>query len=290
MRQETPLADTLSVTFWGVRGSYASPGNEYARYGGHTPCLEVRAGEHLIIIDAGTGLGPLGAHLGQHAPKTVNILLSHLHLDHVMGLPFFKPALFKDRTIRLHCGNLGGKTAKMALNRLFSPPIFPVTLAELPGHIKHVGFRAGETVTLNASIAVRTILLNHPSGATGYRVDHGGRSICYLSDLEHTKPWPDPALAAFVQDADLVIYDAMFSEHEYSVCHGWGHSTWNAGLELAKAAGVKAFAIFHLHPRHDDNHMDEVERQAQAIFPGAFVARQGATLAYPALAVAPILR
>lgn len=276
-----PLADALNVTFWGVRGSYPATGADYVRYGGHTACIEVRIGDKLIIIDAGSGLGAFGAALGQNAPRNIDILLSHLHLDHVIGLPFFKPALLKDRTIRLYCGNLDGETSQAALERLFSPPIFPITLADLPARIEHVGFRSGETLTLPSSLCVATIPLNHPSGATGYRIEHGGRIICYLSDLEHTSPWPDPALVAFVRDADVVIYDAMFSETEYSGCHGWGHSTWNAGLELAKAADVKAFGIFHLHPRHDDAHMDGVEARAKAVFDGAFVTREGMKLSYP---------
>lgn len=280
--REVSSADALNVTFWGVRGSYPATGADFVRYGGHTACIELRIGDKLIIIDAGSGLGALGAALGQSAPRDIDILLSHLHLDHVIGLPFFKPALLKDRTIRLYCGNLDGETSQAALDRLFSPPIFPITLADLPARIEHVGFHAGDMLNLPSSLSVATIPLNHPSGATGYRIDHGGRSVCYLSDLEHTTPWPDPALVAFAQGADLVIYDAMFSEAEYCGCHGWGHSTWNAGLELAKAANVKAFGIFHLHPRHDDAHMDEIERQAKAVFPGAFVTREGMTLSYPA--------
>lgn len=286
MRHEGPAtADALRVRFWGVRGSSPVTGADYLRHGGNTPCVEVRAGKRLVVIDGGSGLGAFGAALGEDAPERIDILLSHLHLDHVMGLPFFRPMLFRDRTIRLFCGNLGGETAEAALERLFSPPIFPIRLSDLPARIEFVGFRAGETLDLGDGLSVATALLNHPSDATAYRVEHGGRRVCYLSDLEHTAPWPDPALVDFARDADLAIYDAMFSEAEYGSCHGWGHSTWEAGIAFAKAARIRDFAIFHLHPMHDDAHMDGIAAAAAEAYPGAFVAREGMALAYPALAV-----
>jgi phosphoribosyl 1,2-cyclic phosphodiesterase len=122
----------LHVKFWGVRGSIPACGERFEEYGGNTPCVEVRCGERLVIVDAGTGLQVFGVDLGASAPAEIDILLSHLHLDHVGGLPFFRPALMADRLVRLHCGNLRGETAEAALDRLFSPPLFPVSLAQLP--------------------------------------------------------------------------------------------------------------------------------------------------------------
>lgn len=277
-----PGDGALSVTFWGVRGSMPATGPDYIRFGGNTPCIEVRLGDRLVIIDAGSGLGHLGVAIRETAPPDIDILLSHLHLDHVIGLPFFKPALEPKRTIRLHCGNLDGGTAQEPLERLFSPPVFPVTLQALPATIAYHGFRAGETIVLADGIRVDTILLNHPSGATGYRLTHGGRVFVYLSDLEHRDPWPDPALVAFVRDADLVVFDAMFSDAEYAPCAGWGHSTRSAGLALARAANVRDFAIFHLHPLHTDSVLEAVDSEMKAQYPGAFVAREGTKFVYPA--------
>jgi len=243
-------------------------------FGGHTACVEIRCGERLFIVDAGTGIAALGSALGEDVPDTIDILFSHLHLDHVGGLPFFKPALTKERLVRTYCGNLDGDSAMDSLNKLFSPPLFPIRLSQFPARFEHVGFRAGETLTFDDGAAVETHSLNHPGGATGYRFRHGHRSVCYVSDLEHTEAWPDKALADFVRDADLMIYDGMFSEAEYPRCRGWGHSTWQKGVELAKAAGVKALAIFHLYPGHDDAFLRAQEAEMQAVMPTAFVARE----------------
>ncbi|MGA0596269.1 MBL fold metallo-hydrolase [Enterovirga sp. CN4-39] len=272
----------LQVRFWGVRGSVPACGPRFERYGGNTPCVEIRCNDRLVVVDAGTGLVALGVELGPDAPATIDILLSHLHLDHVGGLPFFRPALMADRFVRLHCGNLRGETAEVALDRLFSPPLFPVSLAQLPGSFEHVGFKAGDPLRLDDGLEVRTIPLNHPGGATGYRFDHGGRAICYISDIEHEEPWPPPDLASFVAGSDLVIYDGMFSETEYLRCRGWGHSTWEKGVALCEAAGVTSLAIFHLHPQHDDEYLARLDAEMGARMPGAFLAREGQILTYPA--------
>lgn len=243
-------------------------------FGGHTACVEIRCGERLFIVDAGTGISALGSALGNDVPDTVDILLSHLHLDHVGGLPFFKPALTKERLVRTYCGNLDGESAMEPLERLFSPPLFPIRLGQFPAQFEHVGFKAGEPLTFDDGACVETHSLNHPGGATGYRFRHGNRSVCYISDVEHSEPWPDPGLARFIRDADLVIYDGMFSEAEYPRCRGWGHSTWEKGVELAQSAGVKALAIFHLYPGHDDAFIKAMEAEMQVAMPTAFVARE----------------
>jgi len=270
----SPEPDALSVRFWGVRGSYPVSGPEFVTFGGHTPCVEVRCGERLFIVDAGSGLAPLGVDLLRDLPREVDILLSHLHIDHIGGLPFFKPALKKECLVRTYCGNLGGETAEAALGRIFAPPLFPVTLAQLPATFKHIGFHAGETLTFADGKSVRTCPLKHPSGATGYRFEHGGRVVCYVSDIEHEEPWPPEYLRVFCAGADLVIYDAMFSETEYPYCRGWGHSTWQAGVALCRAADARAIAMFHLHPTHDDARLLAEEQALQLTMPGSFVARE----------------
>jgi phosphoribosyl 1,2-cyclic phosphodiesterase len=277
-----PGEDALQVRFWGVRGSVPVSGPPFTEFGGRTPCVEIRCGSRLVIVDAGTGLAAFGDELGDDAPAEIDILLSHLHLDHVSGLPFFKPALFGQRLVRTYCGNLGGESAREPLDRLYSPPLFPVGLAQLPSRFEHFGFRAGEPLQLAGGLAVKTQPLHHPGGATGFRFDHRGRSVCYISDIEHTAPWPPPDLVRFIEGTDLVIYDGMFSEAEYCTCVGWGHSTWQKGVSLAKAAGAKALAIFHLHPSHDDDHLRLVEAAAKAEMPGAFVARDGQALVFTA--------
>lgn len=274
MVRRVASSEELQVRFWGTRGSTCASGPQFVEFGGHTSCVEIRCGERLFIVDAGTGLSALGSDLGEDVPDAIDILLSHLHLDHIGGLPFFKPALAKERVVRTYCGNLDGESAMASLDRLFSPPLFPVRLGQFPARFEHVGFKAGETLTFDDGARVETHPLNHPGGATGYRFQHAGRSVCYISDIEHSEAWPDEGLARFVHDADLMIYDGMFSQAEYSRCQGWGHSTWQKGVELSKAAGVKALAIFHLYPGHDDAYIQAMEAEMKTIMPTAFVARE----------------
>ena len=279
--------NALQVRFWGVRGSIPVSGPDHLVFGGNTACVEIRCGGKQFIVDAGTGLIELGLAM-KHDGSTddIEILLSHLHLDHVMGLPFFKPALMTGRTVRLSCGNLDGETAEKPLERLFSPPIFPVTLAQLPAKVVYNGFKAGETLTFPSGISVRTCPLQHPSGATAYRFDHGGRSVCYVSDIEHGEPWPPAELLDFVNRADLVIYDAMFCETEYSKCRGWGHSTIPAGVELCRRAGVKQLAAYHVSPFHNDASLAAMEADLVKAMPGSFIARQGQVLTFAPVRVA----
>ena len=135
---------------------------------------------------------------------------------------------------------------------MFAPPLFPVTLDVLPGHVEHVGFKAGETLTFEDGTEIATCPLRHPGGATGYRMDYAGRRVCYVSDMEHSDAGPDADVVAFCRGADLVVYDAMFTEAELPRCRGWGHSTWNAGVALCRAAGARSLVAFHHHQGHDD--------------------------------------
>jgi phosphoribosyl 1,2-cyclic phosphodiesterase len=268
----------ISVRFWGVRGSFTVADPRVKRYGGNTACVEIRLGNRMFVIDAGSGIIGLGQVLAQEAHARVDLLLSHLHHDHIAGLAFFEP-LFRDgTTVRIHCGNLGGASAQAALDRMFDEPLFPLRLSGLPGAIEHAGFVAGETLTFGGDCAVRTCLLTHPGGATGYRFDHGGRSVCYVSDVEHPEAGVDPALVAFVAGSDLVIYDTTYTEDEYPGHVGWGHSTWQAGVQLCHAAGAKALASFHHHPFRDDAALDAIEAELSEALPGSFVAREVQTL------------
>ncbi|MBE7220507.1 MAG: MBL fold metallo-hydrolase, partial [Caulobacteraceae bacterium] len=187
MRPERNPGGDLTVRFWGTRGSLPMPGPDTVVYGGHTCCVEVRLGNRLFLVDAGSGFEAAGRAIAVPAPGAgpIDLLLSHLHHDHVAGLPFFAPIL-KDRCdLRVFCGNQGGDSAKAAFDRMFAPPLFPVTLDALPGRIEHVGFRAGELLVFEDGVTVATCPLRHPGGATAYRFDHGGRRVCYVSDMEH---------------------------------------------------------------------------------------------------------
>jgi phosphoribosyl 1,2-cyclic phosphodiesterase len=289
MRSEFSVstAHALTVRFWGTRGSLPCPGREYLRYGGNTACVEVRVGSRVFIVDAGSGLANAGKALMDQAPHGFDILLSHLHHDHISGLPFFSPALKTGTNMRIHCGNLDGRSAEDALNRMFAPPLFPIALSALPARFTYHGFRAGTPLDFGDGIVVQTCLLDHPGGATAFRFDHGGRSLCYISDVEHRPGIIDDDLVTFCHEADLVIYDTMFNESEFMNCRGWGHSTWAAGVELCRAADAKALAATHHHIGHTDDMLDNVAAQVKSALPGSFVAREGQVVRFAARALAP---
>lgn len=270
-----PMHGGVSVRFWGTRGSLPRPGPEFLRFGGNTTCVEIRLGDRVFIVDAGSGIEAAGRSLAMRKLRSFDVLLSHLHHDHISGLPFFPPALDPNCAIRTFCGNLEGASAEAALGRMFAPPLFPVTLPMLPSRWVHEGFRAGSTLKFEGGIKVKTCPLTHPGGATAYRFDHKGSSVCYLSDLEHQPGVLDATLVGFCRNADLVIYDSMFTDAEFHACKGWGHSTLSAGVALCRAAGAKALAATHHHIRHTDTELERFDKELQAEAPGSFLAREG---------------
>ncbi|MGE0715335.1 MAG: MBL fold metallo-hydrolase [Alphaproteobacteria bacterium] len=273
-------APAISVRFWGVRGSIACAGPETARYGGNTSCVEMRCGPHRLVFDAGTGIRPLGRALEAEGVADVDLFFSHTHLDHVLGLPFFAPALMPGRRLRLWAGHLlPDLTLVEAVRRLMTPPLFPVPVEAMRADLDFRDFRAGETLHPREGVVVRTVALAHPDGATGYRVEHGGRAVAYVTDLEHTPGTRDPRVVDLVRDADLMIYDATYTDAEFAERIGWGHSTWEEALRVADAAGVGRVVLFHHDPGHDDAFMDDVAARAAARRPGTVAAREGESIA-----------
>ena len=269
----------FSVRFWGVRGSIPSPGPTTLKYGGNTSCVEMRCGRNLLIFDAGSGLRELGRKLAESGPVEADMFLSHTHYDHLVGLPFFIAAFQSSNRFHVWAGHLlPERTIEAVLRTFMAEPLFPVPLDIFNCQMTFQDFRAGETLSPRPGINIRTVALNHPNRATGYRVEYGGKSVCYVTDYEHTPGALDPAVVKLVEGADLMIYDATYTDAEYPRFKGWGHSTWQEGVRLAKATHVKAIALFHHDPTHDDAMLDEIAREAAREFPGAIVAREGAIL------------
>jgi phosphoribosyl 1,2-cyclic phosphodiesterase len=265
----------IEVRFYGARGSLPVPGPGTLVYGGNTACLEVRLDGRLFIVDGGSGLVKLGQVLYDAPERSFDILLSHLHHDHIIGLPFFGPLHDPAKRFAIYAGNLGGKSPEPELRKMFSPPLFPIGLDYTTKHIDFVGFKAGETLTFADGIKVRTVPLRHPGGATGYRFDTGGRAVAYVCDYEHAGPAPERELVEFVRGCELVIYDATFTVEDYPPCKGWGHSTVEAGLALCNAAGAKRLAAFHHNPDYDDVKLGHIEAALAKALPGSFCAREG---------------
>jgi phosphoribosyl 1,2-cyclic phosphodiesterase len=259
---------TLTLTFWGTRGSVPSPGASTAYFGGNTPCLELRTSTNaLLILDAGTGIRHLGHSLLERAngkPIVGDILLSHAHWDHIQGLPFFAP-LFQqghEFTIRGSPEALGG--IEQALRAQMGHTVFPVSF---DAYRAQVHFRALSEVERGDGYALKTHALRHPGGATGYRITDGNAgapALVYISDNElghadgyaSAPGWRD-ALVSFVHDASLLVHDAMYTADEYERHRGWGHSRYEDVVDLALDAGVQRLVLFHHHPERSDTALSE---------------------------------
>jgi phosphoribosyl 1,2-cyclic phosphodiesterase len=264
------------VRFWGVRGSIATPGPATAEVGGNTSCVEVRCGDELIVLDAGTGLRALGDELVRRGEKRGELLLSHLHWDHIQGLPFFVPLYVPGTELTVRGPAWGDGGLAGALRRQMSAPGFPVELGDVSARLRFEELRPRSQFECGEA-RITAAKLNHPGGVLGYRIEYRNRSIVYATDTEHYE-CVDPVLRELARGADLLIYDAQYTPEEYPSKVGWGHSTFEAACWLAREAGVKRLALFHHDPRHGDAAVAAIERRAQACFGDVFAAREGMQL------------
>ncbi len=268
------------VRFWGVRGSIPSPGPETARYGGNTPCVEVRAGDELIIFDLGTGVRELGEFLRETI--SANVFVSHYHYDHLQGLPFFSAVFDPASRFTIRGPTRNGQTIKDVIGGQMQQPFFPVT-AEMVfrAHIEYQPFAAGDRARLGEAL-VSAVEVNHPGGNLAYRVDYKGKSVVYATDTEHGTD-RDAQLVEFSRGADVFIYDAMYTEDEYhgrtgGAKTGWGHSTWQTAVKLAEEAEVGTLVLFHHEPTRSDEGLDELLREVRRHRKNTLAARERLTI------------
>jgi phosphoribosyl 1,2-cyclic phosphodiesterase len=265
---------SFEVELWGVRGSIACPSPSYVTYGGNTSCVEVRAGNQRLILDAGTGLRNLGNQFLEEGVRHARLLLTHTHWDHINGFPFFKPGFRREHVFEIMAGHLPPGGAREVLAGQMAQPTFPVPLEAMQARLVFEDFVAGDSFALPGGLKIRTVALNHPNGATGYRIEYAGRALCYVTDTEHVVGKPDQSILGFIEGADLVVYDSTYTDQEFDQRIGWGHSTWQEAIRLGRTARVRNLAIFHHDPDHDDAYMREVEQQARAEWEHAVVARE----------------
>ncbi len=270
------MSSGLTARFWGVRGSISVAGPDTVRYGGNTPCLEVNCSGKRLIFDAGTGLRALAASLGADgwADQQIELFFSHAHLDHVAGFPFFGPIYAPEVRLRLW----GDASLRPTLAVLTGNPFHPVPLAELASHISFETFAAGTALRPCDGVTIRTAPLRHPNGAVGFRIEHAGRSLCYVTDTEHDPDRLDDAVLGLIRGADTVIYDAMFLPEEFEAHRGWGHSTWEAGIQLVEAAGAGNLVLFHHAPERTDDALDRLTVVVDRARPGTRFAMEGMLL------------
>ena len=275
-------ASEFVVEFWGVRGSIPAPGSETVRYGGNTSCVEMRVDGKRLIFDGGTGLRVLGKQLLKQMPVEAHIFFSHSHWDHIQGFPFFVPAFVKGNCFHIY-GAIAptGATMQQRLSDQMSHPNFPVPIQVMQSDLKFHDLVAGEAMRLG-EITIETGPLNHPNTAIGYRISCQGRTVVYATDTEHYPDRLDENLLHLARNADILIYDACYTDEEYhdpkASKMGWGHSTWQEAIKVAKAAGVKQAVIFHHDPNHCDDFLDGVEAQVRSVFPNSVLAREGMIL------------
>lgn len=268
----------VTVRFWGVRGSIPVSESQTAKAGGNTACVEIRHGGQILLLDAGSGLRSAGEALLTEGSRRFHLFLSHWHYDHVMGLPFFGPLMVPGVECTLWVPNLRTGSAAAILADLMRPPFFPVSPAMFRAKVDYRDFEPGDVLAPGHGASIRTALLPHPGGAAGYRIECAGRVIVYMTDTSHQREATHERACALAADADLLIYDCMYSDEEYVLHGGFGHSTWNEGVRICKAAGVARLALFHHAPDRSDEALFHIERKAQALFPSCFAARQGMTL------------
>lgn len=256
----------MRVTLWGTRGSLASPGAETKRFGGNTSCVEVRgADESVVVLDAGTGIRRLGASLDQSV-RRVDILLSHLHMDHIQGLGFFAPLYIPD--VEVHIWGPASTTLGLQarLSRYLSPPFFPVHLRDLQCRLQLHELPSGHFSI--GGLDIFSALICHPGPTVGYRISAGNGAVAYLSDHEPALGVPDfpsdpewTSGFSIAADADLLIHDAQYSAAEYPNHVGWGHSSLDDVLRFAKLARVRQLVTFHHDPSHSD---EDIEAMIEA--------------------------
>ncbi len=298
----TPKKAKPLVTFWGTRGSIATPGRITEKYGGNTPCVTVRYQNKFIIFDAGTGIRNLGIELMDELDKrgnhiSIDLLLSHTHWDHIQGLPFFQPAYRKDTKLTIYGSSQKYKERFLTsiLKDQMDYEYFPVAMSAFEADIR-IREISEKTLHLGPITIDWQEQLYHPGGSLRYRLNINGKKIVYSTDVELDRVFQSDADGAekntlvqdyldFIHNADLLIADGQYTEEEYPSKVGWGHSSIPVLIELADRAQVKQLAIFHHDPQHSDKILDKLWMEIRSRYPSAdkkmhvFWAREGLTLA-----------
>ncbi|HEY6836426.1 MAG TPA: MBL fold metallo-hydrolase [Gaiellaceae bacterium] len=281
----------MRLKIWGCRGSLPTPGIETVRYGGNTSCVEVAFDDGgVLVLDAGTGIRELGAELVRRGVRRLNLLLTHLHLDHLEGLRFFGPLWDEGVSVDIWGPPSPVSSLRDRISRAFSPPLFPLDLRDVPAgvtfhDVPRTPWELGDA-TVSASLVV------HPGSTVGYRIETSGASLAYLPDHEpalvggvagKTLDWISGG--AIAEGVDLLLHDSQYFEDEYPQYVGWGHSSVADAVAYADAVGARRLVLFHHEPLHDDDSLDRLEARARELAgrngDGPTLAREGMVLELP---------
>ena len=263
------MENNIRLTVFGARGSIPIEGEKFSIYGGATSCYRITAGDEEIYLDAGSGL--VGATPSSDA--RITILLTHMHFDHIIGLPFFSALGCVDRSIDIYARQRSGLMLRDALERLIAPPFWPLKIGEYPASVKFHELAASEKFSIG-EVDVETIEGRHPGGSTIYRLTYHGKSIVYATDFEHSTE-SIAALAKFARGCDLLMYDAQYRADEYDRYKGYGHSTPESGLTVAAEACASKILFIHHSPRRSDEELSAMEREISARSENVMFAKLG---------------
>ncbi len=248
----------MRIKFWGTRGTRPTPGRRTLRYGGNTTCLEVRDKEgNLLIIDSGSGIAELGAKLGQDEPLQAHLLITHTHLDHIQGFPFFPPAFTQGTHLTIVGPAGSAKSLQAAFADQMDPAYFPVRLDHMPADLEFIERNPGEMFEVGG-LRITPQLLMHPIATFGYRIATDNEIALFKQEQNGSMH----ELVEWCRDADLLVHDAQYSREEYRTHAGFGHSTFEEALSLAESANVQQLAFFHHDPLHSDSDVDALIEEA----------------------------
>ncbi len=303
------MTDKWKVKVWGSRGSFPTPGADFVEYGGNTSCISVDYGDGLVIFDGGSGLLELGRSMKECGRKRVDILVSHLHMDHCLGLLGFPMFLDPHARIHLYGSPHQGMGFRESLETLLGPPYWPLGLKDFPAHVEVHELTPGESFRLDgtgepllrdgfrpdgieepapgedfrldgtkkpapASVTVRTLAGNHPNQSLIYRMDSNDKSVIYTLDCELDEQMKR-GLATFAQGGSLLIWDASYMEEELPLRRGWGHSSWQEGVAMRRSAGAAKVLMSHFSSGYTDAVLREQERLCTLTDPASLFAREG---------------
>jgi len=288
------------ITFWGTRGSISTPGRITEKYGGNTPCVTLQYDDIHIILDAGTGIRNLGIEIGDEILQeghqdSLHLFLSHTHWDHIQGFPFFNPVFFKDTELTIHGSPHKERFVASILKNQMDAGYFPVSMSDVAADI-HMQEISEEIIELGPIVVDWQEQIYHPGGSVRYRLNVDGKKIVYATDVEldliFSPDSRDPKKEAytelyreFIQNADLLIADGQYTEQEYLIRNGWGHTSISLLLEVAHQSHVKRLAVFHHDPQHSDKFLDDLWMESRSKYQAdeggmdVFWAREGMTLA-----------